>query len=309
MKIGLTSYSLNADIMSGRKSILDVMRFAKEKGAECLELVPFGFTLHDDKTGEFNEKLIAEILDLSKELDLRLSNYAVLGDLLKPDPEARRAEIERLKRHIDVAAKLGLKCMRHDVSSFRRPLESNTPLAFEREFPVAVQACRELADYAADYGITTLVENHGFFINGADRVLRLIDAVGRDNFGLLLDTGNFACVDEDTTVAVMKCAPIAKMVHLKDFYIRPTEKLAGVGGLFRCDAGNWFSTNSGRNMLRGSILAQGDLDVRASLLAIRDAGYDGDVSVEFEGMEDGETGSVSGMQAARYILGCAADIS
>lgn len=302
MIIGLTSYSMNANIMSGKMSILDVMRFAKEKGAGHIELVPFGFTLHDDQTGEFNEPLIAQIKALSQELDLPISNYAVLGDLLKFDPDARHAEVERLKRHIDVAHKLGLRQMRHDISSFRRPLESNTPLAFEREFPLAVETCRELCDYAAQFGITTLVENHGFFVNGSDRVIRLISAVERDNFGLLLDTGNFACVDENCTVAVKKCAPLAKMVHLKDFYIRKTERLTGVGGLFRCDAGSWFSTNSGETMLRGSILAQGDLDVWATLRLIKESGFDGYVSVEFEGMETGEAGSEYGMDAARYIL-------
>ena len=302
MKIGLTSYSLNADITSGKKTVLDAMRFAKEKRAEHIELVPFGFTLYDDAAGEFNEALIADIKKLSAEIDLPVSNYAVLGDLLKFDPDARKAEVERLKRHIDVAHKLGIRQMRHDISSFRRPLESNTPEAFEREFPIAVETCRELADYAANFGITTLVENHGFFVNGSDRIIRLISAVERENFGMLLDTGNFTCVDEDCTVAVKKCAPLAKMVHLKDFYIRKTERLTGVGGLFRCDAGSWFSSNSGEYMLRGSILAQGDLDVWASLKYIKEAGFDGYVSVEFEGMEEGEAGSEYGMDAARYIL-------
>lgn len=124
----------------------------------------------------------------------------------------------------------------------------------------------------------------------------------RPNYGLLLDTGNFLCVDEDPLVAVARCAPLAKMVHLKDFYVRQAERLTGVGGLFRCDAGSWFSTNSGLYMLRGSILAQGDLDVWKTLKLIRDSGYDGYVSVEFEGMEDGEVGSIVGMHAARYIL-------
>lgn len=302
MKIGLTSYSMNNYICDMGMPVTEVMKFAKEKGAEHIELVPFGFTLHDDLTGEFNEDLIAEIKAVSAAIDLPLSNYAVLGDLLKVDPIARAAEVERLKRHIDVAAKLGLKTMRHDISSFRRPLESNTPIAFEREFPMAVETCRELADYAAQYGITTLVENHGFFVNGSDRVIRLIEAVDRDNFGLLLDTGNFICVDEDTVVAVKKCAPYAKMVHLKDFYIRRADRLTGNGGLFRCDSGCWFSSNSGEYMLRGSILAQGDLDVWSTLRIIRDSGYDGYVSVEFEGMEDGKIGSESGMQAARYII-------
>ena len=35
---------------------------------------------------------------------------------------------------------------------------------------------------------------------------------------------------------------------------------------------------------------------------IRDSGYDGYVSVEFEGMEDGRAGSEYGMDAARFIL-------
>lgn len=302
MKIGLTSYSMNNYICDGLMSVTEVMRFAKEKGAEHIELVPFGFTLHDDATGKFNEALIEEIKATSKEIDLPLSNYAVLGDLLKFDLDARKAEVERLKRHIDVAAKLGLKFMRHDISSFRRPLESNTPAAFEREFPIAVETCRELADYASQFGITTLVENHGFFVNGSDRIIRLIEAVERDNFGMLLDTGNFTCVDENCTVAVKKCAHLAKMVHLKDFYIRRADRLTGNGGLFRCDSGCWFSSNSGVSMLRGSILAQGDLDIWTILGIIRDTGYDGYVSVEFEGMEDGKIGSETGMDAARYIL-------
>ena len=39
-----------------------------------------------------------------------------------------------------------------------------------------------------------------------------------------------------------------------------------------------------------------------TLRLIRDAGYDGYVSVEFEGMEDGRAGSEYGMDAARFIL-------
>lgn len=303
MKIGLSSYSMVNRIEDGSMTVINVMRFAKEIGAECFELVPFGFTLHDDATGEFNEKLIADIIAESKALDLPISNYAVLGDLLKPTETERKKEIERLKRHIDVAAKLGIKQMRHDISSFRRPLESNTPLAFEREFPIMVEAARALADYAKPLGIKTLVENHGFFVNGADRVIRLIDAVCRDNFGLLLDTGNFACVDENCTVAVQKCAPYAQMVHLKDFYIRRTSSLPNLGGLFRCDSGCWFSSNSGEYMLRGSILAQGDLDVHRTLEIIDGSGFDGYVSIEFEGMEDPAAGSEMGIRAARCFLG------
>ena len=77
MKIGLTSYSLNADIMSGRKTILDAMRFAAENGAEHMEIVPFGFTLYDDGRDEFNQPLIDSIRQTAEALSLPLSDYAV----------------------------------------------------------------------------------------------------------------------------------------------------------------------------------------------------------------------------------------
>ena len=69
MKIGLTSYSLNADIMSGRKTILDAMRFAAKSGAKHMEIVPFGFTLYDDGRDEFNQPLIDSIRQTAEALE------------------------------------------------------------------------------------------------------------------------------------------------------------------------------------------------------------------------------------------------
>lgn len=63
---------------------------------------------------------------------------------------------------MDVAARLGIARMRHDIASFARPRESDTPADFEKEFFMMVEAAAEVADYAARYGITTMVENHGF---------------------------------------------------------------------------------------------------------------------------------------------------
>ena len=297
MKIGLTSYSLHSDIKNGRKTILDAMRFASENGAEHMEIVPLCFSLYDDATGTFNDALMEEIRALSAELALPLSNYDVSADLLSEDQDVRRAEVERVKRNVDVACRLGIPTMRHDLASSGSPSGENSARAFEHFLPFAVESAREIADYAGERGVTTLLENHGRFVNGSDRVLRVIDAVDRPNYGLLLDTGNFRCVDEDPLVAVKACASQAKMVHLKDFYVRKNDQLRGVEKF-----GSWFSSASGEYRLRGSILAQGDLDVWNSLRMIRDAGYDGYVSIEFEGMENCECGCIAGMNAARWIL-------
>lgn len=294
MNLGLSTYSLVNEISEKRMTVLEAMEFAAAHGATSMELVPFGYELLDD------DELIEAVKNKARELNIYLSNYAVLADLLKTDEGERMAEIQRVKRHIDVAQKLGLTKMRHDVSSFRRPMASNTPQNYEKELPMMIEGCRALADYAKEKGITTMVENHGFFVNGSDRVIRLMEAVDRDNFKMCLDVGNFLCVDEAPEMAITKCLPYIEMIHLKDFYIRKATRLPRIGGEFRCDSGNWFATIGG-NMLRGAIFGQGDIDMFDVVQKIKNSGYRGDMSLEFEGMETGPQGSEIGLATVRAI--------
>ena len=46
----------------------------------------------------------------------------------------------------------------------------------------AGQVCR----HGKKRGVRTMIENHGFFANGCDRVQRIMQAVSDENYGLLL---------------------------------------------------------------------------------------------------------------------------
>jgi inosose dehydratase len=190
--------------------------------------------------------------------------------------------------------------MRHDVSAFRRPFEQNTIVHFEQELPRMVAGCRRIADYAAQYGIITTLENHGFYVNGSDRVTRLIEAVNRPNFRLTLDTGNFWCLDEDPVVGTQKAMPYAVMVHLKDFYKRKASVYAGESQMFKCDSGTWFKTLGG-SLLRGAIVGDGDIDLWELLRLLKRSGYDGYISIEFEGLEECKKGTLLSLENARRI--------
>lgn len=294
MKLGVSTYSLLAALRSGEMSVLDVIQWIADQGGEHVEIVPFGFTLID------NPDLIDAVRKKADEAGIDISNYAILADFLKEDAEAIEAEIERVQREVDVAHRLGVKLMRHDVASFRRPLEKNTIVDFEKELPRMVEACRRIADYAAQFGITTTVENHGFFVNGSDRVIRLIHAVDRPNYKMTLDTGNFWCMDEDPVVGAKKTIEYAAMVHLKDFYHRKSRSFAGEGELFRCDSGTWFKTYTG-NLLRGAIVGDGDIDLWEVMATIKRSGYDGYISIEFEGQEECKAATRIGLENARRL--------
>ncbi|MBE5807180.1 MAG: sugar phosphate isomerase/epimerase [Clostridiales bacterium] len=296
MQLGLSSYSIDPVIESGALSLLEAIDWIAEQGADCVELVPFAFTLMNDKDEPDVEK-IKGVVRRANDAGIKLANYSILADLCKEDPEEYRAEVARIKRHVDVACELGVPVMRHDVCAFRRPRGENGLAYFDRLLGQIVDGAGDIADYAAARGLTTLIENHGFFANGCDRVERIIDAVDRPNYGLLLDTGNIICVDEDPSAAALRLAGRAKMIHLKDFYIRKRDP--GDTTLFDC-GGHWFKSMGGK-FLRGSILAQGDLDIWEILGAIKASGYDGAIAIEFEGFEDPQYASRVSLDNARRI--------
>lgn len=265
MKFGVSTYSLNQAIAAGEMDVLDVIGYIAEIGGEHVEIVPLGFSLTD------NPELLEAVKRKAKACGLEISNYAIGANFSGKNDEEFAAEIARVQREVDTAVRLGVKLMRHDVA-----WSQDTSIRhFNEELPRLAEACRRIADYAAGFGITTSVENHGYFVQASDRVQTLIHAVNRSNFRTTLDVGNFLCADEDPVSAVANNIGYASMVHIKDFYIRPADLPLAEG---------WFRSARSKH-LRGAIVGHGDIDMRRVLRIIRESGYDGYLSVEFEGIE------------------------
>lgn len=298
MKIGLSTYSLVRLIRDGKMTVLDVVAWAADHGAEHVEIVPFGFTLND------NPELLDAVRQKAVDVGVELSNYAILSNFTQEDDEEYEREIQRVMREVDVAHRLGVSRMRHDVAWLPTPPggqggpaglymdDTVTGIArFERELPRMATACQRIADYAAQFGITTSVENHLYYVQQSDRVQRLIQSVNRPNYKTTLDVGNFLCVDENPVVGVKKNISYASMVHLKDFYYRPSYRDPGEG---------WFHTSTG-NFLRGAIFGHGDVDTWEVMRVIKHSGYNGYASIEYEGIEDCLFGARVGLQNARRM--------
>ena len=300
MKKGISSYCLSPWQAKGA-SIYDVIDFAKGLGCEHIEFVPFYTPFVIEREKRIDEKYIDSVREKCQDVGLEISTYSVNADLINADPEVRKNEIARVKLHVDAAERLGLKWMRHDLASFRRPFSSNTPENFEKEFPLMLDGIRAIYEYADKKGIATTLENHGFFCNGADRLVRLITAADCPNLRMTMDVGNFMCVDDDPVAAVKKCLPYAAIIHFKDFYVRNKDRLPGQTEMFNCNNGSWFETLSGK-MLRGSILGQGDLDIPQIVKLIKSSGFDGYLSLEFEGMEECHQGTEISYNMTRALF-------
>lgn len=285
MKIGLSTYSLVRELRAGTMTVLDVIDWIAENGGEHMEIVPYGFTVVDQPA------LADQIREKAAAVGIELSAYSMPANFVQETEEALLEEVERLKQHVDIVHRMGIKIMRHDVTAFNLQPEEMTIHYFEEHLPKMIRGSQLVADYAAQFGITTTVENHGFNVQSSDRVQRVIHGVDRENFKSTLDVGNFLCIDEDPLVGVKKNLPYAATIHFKDFYIRPYYENPG-------GENEWIRTVNG-NYLRGAIVGHGDIKIREIMKLIKNSGYDGYLTVEFEGMEDCKIGSKIGMDNVR----------
>ena len=266
IKVGFTSYSFASVLKSKEMDIAGVIRFAAELGAQHMEISP-GNTL------EMNAETIGKIVQTARECKIDLSSYTIAANFVQPDATAVKKEIERVKGEVEIAAKLGVTRMRHDCGW--RPQEECSYANFEHDIEIFADACGQIADKAKSYGIVTSIENHGFYVQGSERVQRVVLKVNRDNFRTTLDVGNFLCVDEDPECAVMNNIPFASMIHFKDFHIRRNVT----------DPAGFIKTLHGR-YLRGAVTGDGDVDLKTICGIIKNSGYSGFLSVEYEGREE-----------------------
>jgi len=127
--------------------------------------------------------------------------------------------------------------------------ESKDRFALDR----IILSYRELVDYAEKTGMKVLIENHGGVSNQPEAILRIIEKVSSPNLGICPDFGNFP--PEERYDSLQKLAPYAFLVHAKtyEFDSQGEEKT---------------------------------IDMSCCLDILRKVGYNGYLSIEFEGRGD-----------------------
>jgi len=288
VKIGVSSYSWSRYMREGKLDIFGVIKATAEVGFEGIE-----FSGLNAPEGTADLKAFAvRIKDACAQAGLPIMSYTIGADLLNAQG-GWEAEVERLKGEVQIASVLGAPRMRHDatrgVGADRLHMTD-----FVEALPTLQKGCRAVTEYAADMGVKTMVENHGHFVQDSERCRALMLAVSHTNFGALVDIGNFICADDDPVRATKLMAPYAFHVHAKDFH-----RKLGTDP----DPGQGWGRSRGGNRHRGSIIGHGNVDVPGCIEALKSAGYDGFLSIEFEGMEDNRMALEIGLANLKQYIG------
>ncbi|WP_194777489.1 sugar phosphate isomerase/epimerase family protein [Pararhodonellum marinum] len=269
-KISLAQWSLHKALFGGELKHLDFIPFTREKfDIDAVEYVNAFFKdKAQDKAflGEMNKRADDNGI---KNLLIMVDGEGYLGDR---DETSRNQAIDQHKKWVEAAQFLGCHSIR--VNAFGRGTAEEVGAS-------ATAGLRRLSEFAKDYDINVIVENHGSHSSNGQWLAKVIKDTGMDNCGTLPDFGNFCirrsddsewggeCVEEyDRYKGVAEMMPHAKGVSAK------TNNFD--------EAGNCVET-----------------DYNKMLQIVKDAGYTGHIGIEYEGTELSE---VDGIMATKALM-------
>lgn len=202
-------------------------------------------------------------------------------NFVSPEPGVRQRNIDHTLRCIELAYQMGIPSIRLNsgrwgtVASFdelmdRRGEEPPLPgYTDDDAFAWCIQSIEACLAKAEECGVLLALENHWGLTRSPEGVLRILDAVDSPWLGALMDTGNFR---EEPYEKLAKMAPRTVFVQAKTYH----------GG------GEWYTLDI-------------DYDRVASIL--KSVGYNGYVSLEFEGKEDPDSAVPRSIERLRQALG------
>lgn len=187
------------------------------------------------------------------------------------DPAIRARLVERLKHHVDFAARVGAQVV---LGGVRGRFEAD-PKVREAQYRGAVDVVRQLADYAASRGVTITLEPinryESNFINTADEAMSFLDDVDRPTVQVLLDTFHMNIEETAMGATFERVGKRLSHVHLVD----SNRRAPGMG----------------------------HIDFAPILDALRRIGYNGYLSGEFLPLPDDDTAARENRAYVGKLLG------
>ncbi|MEM4407587.1 MAG: sugar phosphate isomerase/epimerase family protein [Candidatus Caldarchaeum sp.] len=281
-KLALSMWSY---VRAWRRGDIDIPGFlevAKGMGIAGVELLDVFFA--DDAKWMAQTK---EVAHLARSMGMQLPIFSVSNDFTEEGKESYTRNLEKVQKGIERAVLLGAEVVRVFAGGGENVQDHQ--VAYAR----VVEGLSSASEYAKSRGVRLALENHGRFAGRGDQVITLIREVRAKTrtatLGSNPDPANFLLADEEPHSGVSMVAPVAYMAHLKDF--APAHE----------DKGHVFISMEGKRYV-GVPLGDGIVPLRKCLQTLREAGFRGWVSVEYEAEEDERTGIPKSLAVARNIL-------
>lgn len=185
-KISLAEWSLNRPLFAGKMNHLDFAIEAKKHKIDAVEYVNQFFKdkatdkayLQEMKTRADGEGVTSVLIMIDGE-----------GQLGAATSEERQKTVDNHKKWVEAAKFLGCHAIR--VNAYTAVPYSTDPKSEKDAIDVCSSTLRRICEFAADFDINVMVENHGGFSSNAKWLAELIKQTAHPRAGTLPDFGNF----------------------------------------------------------------------------------------------------------------------
>jgi len=263
MKSAMTIYSMNQYFRTGRIDVKGFIEYAAQQGIEGVDL---GYFWKDE------EKEVAQVPTWLKANGVVLSGYITRGEFVQKREKDLVPQVDAVKHALEVASNLGAPVLRIFAGGGYRGA------TFEDGLPGIVKSMKELAAVAEEKKVVLAVENHGSLCGGLAQIQAILNSVDSPWLKSLLDVGNWLPVNQDPVEATRILAPSVAHVHVKDLKKAADGKFVSVP------------------------LGEGDVDLKGCVQALKTAGYDGYLSLEYEAAEDARVGIPKSIATLKKLL-------
>jgi sugar phosphate isomerase/epimerase len=259
-------------------ALVEWIDLAASLGVDGLEMYPGFFA-------SLEPSYLAGVRAALQRHGLAMPMLCASPDFTQPDPTARRAEVERHKRMIDLVAFFDTPAPRtcRVLSGQRRPEVSE-----DDGVAMVVDCIERLLPYAAERGVILAMENHykdnyWTYPEFAQRLpvfRRIVEAINSPWFGVNYDPSNAILAGDDPLVVLDAVKTRVVSMHASDRGLQPGYTL---DDLRAQEEGVGYAA-----ILRHGEIGTGLNDFPAIFRTLRTAGFDGWVSIEdgMNGLEE-----------------------
>ncbi len=276
MKLSTSMWSMDRTVQSEGLTQKDFINWASRAGLKYIELLSY----YMDK-----ENNLKDIIDLLKLKNIEVSCYTILSDFSteKPDYNKLIEDMETAK---------------HLKTPFIRILggDSNTCENDARK-NIATGISKAAAE-AESRGLTLILENIGPYSCHSDQMLYFMENCTHTHLRLNFDTANPLLADEDPTEALRNQLPWISYVHIKDFITEDDPSYASVS---KADPGRIQNSTAGK-LMTGITAGKGSIPLKGMLSLLTSNGYDGFLSIEYEGTGDSVKDTKESLNYLRALL-------
>jgi sugar phosphate isomerase/epimerase len=202
IKLALNAYSFNDVLMAKatpekpKFTLFDLLDWCAGQNIDALDVTGYYIPTYPEVP---SDEYIYELKHKAFTLGIDISGTGIRNNFASPDPAVRAADVERAKRWIIFAEKLGAPVIR----LFAGPIPEGYENKWDEVAGWMIECYKECAAFGAQHGVIIGIQNHGDMIQTAEQCIKVVKAVDSKWAGIILDTGNFKVADPYADIAAV----------------------------------------------------------------------------------------------------------